>query len=137
MRCDAKGVQRLDCDSISPPTAAQLPAEHQCARRLLCHKTQPTLHGCRCISLHGSTGHDCNVARHASATRARAEKDGNKHLLLNMERAKYWLALGAKPSESVARIFGQVGVLPDLPLRPKLPRATKNPDKWRGDGAKA
>ena len=50
---------------------------------------------------------------------------------LNIERAKYWLALGAQPSESVARILGQVGVLPDLPFRPKLPRATKNPDKWR------
>jgi Ribosomal protein S16 len=43
--------------------------------------------------------------------RALAEKDGNKHLQLNMERAKYWLALGAQPSDSVARIFGQVQLL--------------------------
>lgn len=59
------------------------------------------------------------------------EKDGNKHLLLNIERAQYWLAQGARPSDTVARIFGQAGVLPPLPFRPALPRATKNPDKWR------
>jgi ribosomal protein S16 len=68
---------------------------------------------------------------------AHAEKDGNKHLLLNFSRAKYWLALGAVPSETVARIFGQVGVMPELPMRPRLPKATKNADKWRGDKAKA
>jgi small subunit ribosomal protein S16 len=61
----------------------------------------------------------------------RVEKDGNKHLLLNVERAQYWLALGAVPSPTVARVLGQVGVLPKLPFRPALPRATKNPDKWR------
>lgn len=66
-----------------------------------------------------------------------AEKDGNKHLLLNTDRAKYWLALGAQPSDTVARIFGQVGVLPALPFPPKVPLATKNPDKWRWTKAAA
>ena len=61
----------------------------------------------------------------------RAEKDGNKHLLINMERVKYWLALGAQPSDAVARILGQIGIMPPLPYRPILPKATKNKDKWR------
>jgi ribosomal protein S16 len=60
-----------------------------------------------------------------------AEKDGNKHLLLNVERTQYWLALGAVPSPTVSRVLGQIGVLPPLPFRPALPRATKKPDKWR------
>ena len=65
-----------------------------------------------------------------------AEKDGNKHLLLNFERAKYWLALGAQPSDTVARIFGQVGLIPQPPLRPILPKA-KNKDKRRSTAEKS
>lgn len=60
-----------------------------------------------------------------------AEKDGNKHLLINIDRVKYWLALGAQPSDTVARILGQVGVLPALPYRNATPRAIKNPEKWK------
>jgi ribosomal protein S16 len=68
---------------------------------------------------------------YANAECRSTEKDGNKHLLLNIERSQYWLAQGARPSDTVSRIFGQIGVLPPLPFRPRQPRGTKNPDKRR------
>lgn len=35
-------------------------------------------------------------------------KDGSKDITLNFERAKYWISVGAKPSDSVARILAKV-----------------------------
>jgi small subunit ribosomal protein S16 len=52
-------------------------------------------------------------------------------MLLNFERVKYWLALGAQPSDTVARLLGQVGLIPHPPMRPILPKAVKNKDKRR------
>jgi hypothetical protein len=36
---------------------------------------------------------------------------------LNTERIKYWLAVGAQPSDRVAKLLGYAGLLPELPLR--------------------
>lgn len=33
---------------------------------------------------------------------------GNKHVLLNFDRARYWLSVGAQPTEIVSRLFGKV-----------------------------
>lgn len=44
-------------------------------------------------------------------------KDGNKHVGLNLERIKYWLSVGAQPSNPVARILGQAGLIPMPPSR--------------------
>ena len=46
-----------------------------------------------------------------------AQKDGHKHVSLNVERIKYWLSCGAQPSDTVARLLGQAGVIPGLPRR--------------------
>ena len=46
-----------------------------------------------------------------------AQKDGHKHVGLNIERIKYWLSVGAQPSDTVARLLGQAGVIPALPRR--------------------
>lgn len=46
-----------------------------------------------------------------------AHVDGHKHVGLNIERIKYWLSVGAQPSDTVARLLGQAGVLPALPRR--------------------
>lgn len=45
------------------------------------------------------------------------QRDGNKHLSLNLERIKYWISVGAQPSERVAKLLGQAGILPKAPLR--------------------
>mmetsp|Transcript_25337 Transcript_25337/g.42451 ORF Transcript_25337/g.42451 Transcript_25337/m.42451 type:complete len:105 (+) Transcript_25337:181-495(+) len=48
------------------------------------------------------------------------QRDGNKHVSLNIERIKYWLSVGAQPSDQVAKILAQAGVLPKPPRRDHL-----------------
>ncbi len=43
------------------------------------------------------------------------DSESTKHLLLNFERAKYWIAMGAQPSDTVARLFAYAGLLPPKP----------------------
>jgi small subunit ribosomal protein S16 len=52
--------------------------------------------------------------------------DGNKHISLNFDRIKYWLAVGAQPTDTVARLLGKVGL---IPLPPNTPRQTQLPKK--------
>lgn len=57
------------------------------------------------------------------------EKDGNKHVGLNIERIQYWLSVGAQPSTTVGRLLGQAGVIPRGPVG--LHRGdVKNPEKF-------
>ena len=44
-------------------------------------------------------------------------KDGIKEITANSERVKYWVSVGAQPSDRVAWLMGQVGVLPKPPTR--------------------
>jgi len=46
-------------------------------------------------------------------------KDPAAQLKLDVERARHWLAVGAKPSETVTSIFKRQGI---LEVKPKLPR---------------
>ncbi|KAK5792605.1 30S ribosomal protein S16-2, chloroplastic/mitochondrial-like [Gossypium arboreum] len=43
-------------------------------------------------------------------------QDGGKRMGLNFERVKYWLSVGAQPSEPVQRILFRAGVLPPPPM---------------------
>jgi ribosomal protein S16 len=38
-----------------------------------------------------------------------------KHIQLNFDRIKYWLAQGAQPTQTVALILGRAGILPSIP----------------------
>ena len=61
------------------------------------------------------------------------EKDGNKHVGLNIERIKYWLSVGAQPSAVVQRLLAQAGVLPGGKPPVGLSRGQiKNPEKRSG-----
>jgi small subunit ribosomal protein S16 len=57
-----------------------------------------------------------------------AGKDGNKTLGLNVERIQYWLSVGAQPTQTVARLLGQAGVIPRPPQGLRQGQV-KNPDK--------
>eukprot|EP00002_Diphylleia_rotans_P024011 TRINITY_DN4731_c1_g1_i1.p1 TRINITY_DN4731_c1_g1~~TRINITY_DN4731_c1_g1_i1.p1 ORF type:complete len:111 (-),score=21.57 TRINITY_DN4731_c1_g1_i1:319-651(-) len=48
-------------------------------------------------------------------------RDESKHVMLNTERIKYWLAVGAQPTDTVHRILALAGVLPPLPTPPPGP----------------
>ncbi|KAK7318157.1 hypothetical protein RJT34_02856 [Clitoria ternatea] len=43
-------------------------------------------------------------------------QDGGKRMGLNFDRVKYWLSVGAQPSEPVERILFRAGLLPPLPM---------------------
>ena len=45
------------------------------------------------------------------------DKQGNKHVTLNVERVKHWIMNGADPSETVAFLLGRAGVIPMYPRR--------------------
>ncbi|KAF9110604.1 37S ribosomal protein S16, mitochondrial [Mortierella sp. AM989] len=48
------------------------------------------------------------------------DKEGVKAVTLNFERTKYWIGVGAKPSDSVARILAKADIIPPQP-RPGMP----------------
>ncbi|EXB38862.1 37S ribosomal protein S16 [Morus notabilis] len=43
-------------------------------------------------------------------------QDGGKRMGLNFERVKYWLSVGAQPSEPVQRLLFRAGLLPPPPM---------------------
>ncbi|KAF9422160.1 hypothetical protein BGZ76_003822 [Entomortierella beljakovae] len=48
------------------------------------------------------------------------DKDGVKAVSLNFERAKYWISVGARPSDTVSRILAKADIIPPKP-RPGMP----------------
>ncbi|CAM0137541.1 hypothetical protein VKS41_003008 [Umbelopsis sp. WA50703] len=40
---------------------------------------------------------------------------GIKHVNLNIERVKYWLTVGAQPSETVERLLSKADIIPPSP----------------------
>ena len=44
-------------------------------------------------------------------------KDGVKELTLNSDRIKYWLSVGAQPSERVKWLLGKAEILPPAPYK--------------------
>ncbi|CAN1194472.1 30S ribosomal protein S16-1, chloroplastic [Linum perenne] len=45
-----------------------------------------------------------------------AAKDDTKKMSLNYDRAKYWLSVGAQPSDTVRRILMQAGLIEPPPM---------------------
>lgn len=62
--------------------------------------------------------------------------DGGKRMGLNFDRVKYWLSVGAQPSEPVERILFRAGFLPPPPMaamaRKGGPRDTRPVDSITG-----
>ncbi|EHA8589821.1 30S ribosomal protein S16-2, chloroplastic/mitochondrial [Cocos nucifera] len=63
-------------------------------------------------------------------------QDGGKRMGLNFDRVKYWLSVGAQPSEPVQRILFRACVLPPPPMlamtRKGGPRDTRPVDALSG-----
>jgi small subunit ribosomal protein S16 len=45
----------------------------------------------------------------------RQEREGQKEVMIDFERAKYWISKGAQVSHAVHRIFSFAGILPPTP----------------------
>ncbi|CAI9100610.1 OLC1v1037740C1 [Oldenlandia corymbosa var. corymbosa] len=65
-----------------------------------------------------------------------AGQDGQKRMGLNFDRVKYWLSVGAQPSEPVQRLLFRSGLLPPPPMtamgRKGGPRDTRPIDPMTG-----
>ncbi|GAX21108.1 small subunit ribosomal protein S16 [Fistulifera solaris] len=46
-----------------------------------------------------------------------ANRDGVKEIRLKTDRLKYWLSVGAQPSDRVSWILGKFGILPPPPKK--------------------
>lgn len=51
--------------------------------------------------------------------------DAEKRVVINEERAKYWLSVGAQPSDRVHRFFHKAGLIAQAPVQ----RAARKPKK--------
>ncbi|KAK9671883.1 hypothetical protein RND81_12G061300 [Saponaria officinalis] len=62
--------------------------------------------------------------------------DGQKRMGLNFDRVKYWLSVGAQPSDPIQRILFRAGLLPPPPMlamgRKGGPRDTRPVDPMTG-----
>lgn len=53
--------------------------------------------------------------------------DGVKEVRIKVDRLKYWLSVGAQPSERVAFLLWRAGMLPAPPIRYQ-PQKSKKPE---------
>ena len=56
-------------------------------------------------------------------------KDNAERLVLNQERAKYWLSVGAKPSERVQKLLATLDMAEQPSIEGKPEKKRRNPDK--------
>eukprot|EP00877_Chromochloris_zofingiensis_P013540 jgi/Chrzof1/843/Cz01g31030.t1 len=54
--------------------------------------------------------------------------DGNKHIGLNFEKIKYWLAVGAQPSDRVQYLLVKAGLIPQPPMPPRFRQQSSEQD---------
>ncbi|KAG8374201.1 hypothetical protein BUALT_Bualt11G0106400 [Buddleja alternifolia] len=63
-------------------------------------------------------------------------QDGGKRMGINFDRVKYWLSVGAQPSEPMERLLFRAGLLPPPPMlamgRKGGPRDTRPVDPMAG-----
>jgi small subunit ribosomal protein S16 len=62
-----------------------------------------------------------------------AQQNGVKEIRLKTDRLKYWLSVGAQPSDRVAWILGKFGILPPPPRKFSPQKAIPKKDR---EGAK-
>ena len=62
-----------------------------------------------------------------------ANKQGMKEIRLKTDRLKYWISVGAQPSDRVAWILGKFGILPPPPRKTSFESAIPKKDRKDGD----
>ncbi|KAF0852270.1 mitochondrial ribosomal protein S16 (bS16m) [Andalucia godoyi] len=65
----------------------------------------------------------------AAIVSASAATEKTKEVSLNVSRIKYWLSVGAQPSDTVAKLLALANLIPKPPQRHTLPGATKSKAK--------
>lgn len=58
-----------------------------------------------------------------------AATDGVKELRVNSERVRYWVSVGAQPSDRVAHLLGLANILPQAPTRQYTKKSVPKKDR--------
>jgi small subunit ribosomal protein S16 len=87
----------------------------------------------RLVSAHSKAPRDGRFLEVVGTYNPMPNKHGVKEIRLKVDRLKYWLSVGAQPSDRVAWILGKFGILPPLPPRPSvestIPKSERKKDK--------
>lgn len=71
----------------------------------------------RMVACHSKSPRDGRFLEIVGTYNPIATRGGIKEIRLKVDRIKYWLSVGAQPSDRVAWILGKFGVLPPPPRR--------------------
>jgi small subunit ribosomal protein S16 len=71
----------------------------------------------RMVAAHSKAPRDGRFLEVVGTYNPIANASGVKEIRLKTDRLKYWISVGAQPSERVAWILGKFGILPQLPRR--------------------
>jgi len=58
-----------------------------------------------------------------------ATREGIKEIRLKTDRLRYWLSVGAQPSDRVAWVLGKFGILPPPPPKVSVQNAVPKKDR--------
>jgi small subunit ribosomal protein S16 len=87
----------------------------------------------RMVAAHSKAPRDGRFLEIVGTYNPMAQQNGVKEIRLKTDRLKYWLSVGAQPSERVAWILGKFGILPPAPRRYNPQSAIPKKDR---EGAK-
>ena len=71
----------------------------------------------RMVAAHGKAPRDGRFLEVMGTYNPIANTAGAKEIRLKTDRLKYWLSVGAQPSDRVAWVLGKFGILPPTPRR--------------------
>uniref|UniRef100_A0A7S0XKV9 30S ribosomal protein S16 n=1 Tax=Chrysocystis fragilis TaxID=1411660 RepID=A0A7S0XKV9_9STRA len=105
---------RASLSAVVAPRAQQVVARHLVRIRLARHgrKHRPFY---RIVVADARSKRDGRHIERVGTYDPIAAKDGVKEVRLNSERIKYWISVGAQPTQRVAWLLGKAQLLPELP----------------------
>jgi small subunit ribosomal protein S16 len=71
----------------------------------------------RMVAAHSKAPRDGRFLEIVGTYNPMAQKNGVKEIRLKTDRLKYWISVGAQPSDRVAWILGKFGILPPPPRK--------------------
>lgn len=73
------------------------------------------------------------IAKQVGTYNPIANKAGIKEIRLKTDRLRYWISVGAQPSDRVAWILGKFGILPPPPQRFSIQKMIPKKDRPKDD----
>ena len=87
----------------------------------------------RMVAAHSKSPRDGRFLEILGTYNPIANSAGAKEIRLKTDRLKYWLSVGAQPSDRVSWLLGKFGILPPAPQRHNHQKAV--PKKERNEGS--